>query len=114
MEPDDLGLWYAEDEEEQMNLDDVADYVFLFDNTVTWKRFSETEILIENRSRMLTIEAADEEAAWNIIKIGLKLMKISPGILNFHVKECVWHYSILKCIEGFRLGHALDRLNSKT
>lgn len=52
MEKDDLDLWYNTSDHD----DDVADYVFLCDTDFEWIRLSKFQIMIENRSRKLTIQ----------------------------------------------------------
>jgi hypothetical protein len=60
MELDDLEIW---DKENGPNKDILADYIFLPDVNFTWKRKSEMEILVKNRSRECSIRVKNKEHA---------------------------------------------------
>lgn len=60
MELDDLEIW---DKENGPNKDMLADYIFLPDVNFTWKRKSEMEILVTNRSRECLIRVKNKEHA---------------------------------------------------
>ena len=91
MELDDLEIW---DKENGPNKDMLADYIFLPDVNFTWKRKSDMEILVANRSRECTIRVKNKEHVPVILQhlcalkmCALSNQKLAPGPIKQPIYE---------------------------
>lgn len=79
MELDDLENW---EKENGPNKDMLADYIFLPDVNFSWKRMSEMEIMVTNRSRECTIRVKQKEHCSVILQHLCALKYLAMNNLN--------------------------------